>query len=75
MLARMHLEPVVEPIFHEDSYGYRPNKSALDAVVKARERCWRCDYVIKLDVKGLFDNIDHGLLMKVVEKLIYRRQI
>lgn len=68
MVARMYVEPVVEPIFHEDSYGYRPNKSALDAVAKARERCWRYDYVIELDVKGLFDNIDHGLLMKVVEK-------
>lgn len=68
MVARMYVEPVVEPIFHEDSYGYRPNKSALDAVAKTRERCWRYDYAIELDVKGLFDNIDHGLLMKVVEK-------
>lgn len=64
----MYVKPVVEPIFHEDSYGYHPNKSVLDAVAKARERCWRYDYVIELDVKGLFDNIDHGLLMKVVEK-------
>lgn len=68
MVARMYVEPVVEPIFHEDSYGYRLNKSALDAVAKARERCWRYDYVIELDVKGLFDNIDHGLLLKVVER-------
>ncbi|AHM56105.1 hypothetical protein EAL2_808p04500 (plasmid) [Peptoclostridium acidaminophilum DSM 3953] len=68
MVARMIVEPKVEPIFHEDSYGYRPNKSALEAVGRARERSWKYDYVIELDVKGLFDNIDHELLMRVVEK-------
>lgn len=68
MVARMYVEPVVEPMFCEDSYGYRPNKSAIDAVATARKRCWRYDYVIELDVKGLFDNIDHELLMKVVER-------
>ena len=67
MIARMYLEPKVEPIFHKDSYGYRPNKSAIDAVGKARKRCWRYDYVIEFDIKGLFDNIDHELLMKAVE--------
>lgn len=67
MIARMYLEPKVEPIFHEDSYGYRPNKSAIDAIGKVRERCWKYDYVIELDIKGLFDNIDHELLMKAVE--------
>lgn len=67
MIARMYLEPKVEPIFHKDSYGYRPNKSAIDAVGKVRERCWRYDYVIEFDIKGLFDNIDHELLMKAVE--------
>ena len=67
MTARMYLEPKVEPIFHNDSYGYRPNKSAIDAIGKVRERCWRYDYVIELDIKGLFDNIDHELLMKAVE--------
>lgn len=68
MVARMYVEPVVEPMFCEDSYGYRPNKSAIDAVATARKRCWKYDYVIELDVKGLFDNIDHELLMKVVER-------
>ena len=68
MVARMYVEPVVEPMFCEDSYGYRPNKSAIDAVETARKRCWRYDYVIELDVKGLFDNIDHELLMRVVER-------
>ena len=67
MIARMYLEPKVEPIFHEDSYGYRPNKSAIDAIGKVRERCWKYDYVIELDIKGLFDNINHELLMKAVE--------
>lgn len=68
MVARMFVEHKVEPIFHEDSYGYRPGKSALDAVGKARERTWKYDYVLELDIKGLFDNIDHRLLMKAVEK-------
>lgn len=68
MVARMYVERAVEPLFCEDSYGYRPNKSALDAVEMTRKRCWRYDYVIELDVKGLFDNIDHELLMRVVHK-------
>ena len=68
MVARMYVEQTVEPMFCEDSYGYRPNKSALDAVEVARKRCWKYDYVIELDVKGLFDNIDHELLMRVVRR-------
>ena len=51
MVAKMYVEPVVEPIFHENSYGYRPNKSAINAVGQARERCWRYDFVIELDIK------------------------
>lgn len=62
MIARMYVEPVVEPMFCEDSYGYRPNKSALDAIAMTKERCWKYDYVIELDVKGLFDNIDMNFL-------------
>jgi len=68
MVAKMYLEPSIERIFHEDSYGYRPNKSAVDAIGKARQRCWKYDFVIEFDIKGLFDNIDHTLLMKAVEK-------
>jgi len=64
----MYLEPKVEPIFHEDSYGYRPKKSAIDAIGQARKRCWKYDYVIEFDIKGLFDNIDHELLMRAVRK-------
>jgi len=66
MVVKMHLEPLVEPSFHDDSYGYRPGKSALDAVATARQRCWRSDWVIDLDIKGFFDNLDHDLVMKAV---------
>ena len=62
------LEPVLEPLFHEDSYGYRMGKSAIDAIAKARERCWKQSWVIDLDIKGFFDNIPHDLLMKAVRK-------
>lgn len=65
-VAKLHLEPIVEPKFHEDSYGYRPGKSAVEAVGIARKRCWRQDWVIDLDIKGFFDNLDHDLVMKAV---------
>lgn len=65
-VAKMYLEPVVEPKFHPDSYGYRPGESALDAVARARKRCWRADWVIDLDIKGFFDNLDHDLTMRAV---------
>jgi RNA-directed DNA polymerase len=55
-------------MFHPDSYGYRPGKSAIEAVGRARERCWNYDWVLDLDIKGFFDNIDHELLMKAVRK-------
>ena len=65
-VAKQFLESIVEPKFHEDSYGYRPGKSALDAVGEARKRCWRQDWVIDMDIKGFFDNLDHELIMKAV---------
>jgi RNA-directed DNA polymerase len=68
MVVKMRLEPEIDPLFHPDSYGYRPGKSALDAVGQARQRCWRLDWVIDLDIKGFFDNIDHELLMRAVRK-------
>jgi group II intron reverse transcriptase/maturase len=55
MVVKMHLEPIVEPQFHADSYGYRPGKSALDAVGTCRRRCWRYNWVVDLDIKGFFD--------------------
>lgn len=60
------LEQIVEPKFHEDSYGYRPKKSALDAVGVARQRCWRQDWCIDLDIKAFFDTLDHELMMKAI---------
>ena len=57
MVVKHHLEPMVEPKFHPDSYGYRPGKSALDAIGKARQRCWRYDRVLDLDIKAFFDSI------------------
>lgn len=62
------LEPKLDKIFHKDSYGYRPNKSAKDAVGTTRQRCWKYDWVLDLDIKGFFDNIPHDLLMKAVRK-------
>ena len=66
MVVKQVLEPVVEPLFHPDSYGYRPGKSAHDALSRARERCWALPWAIDLDIKGLFDNIDHDLMLKAV---------
>lgn len=68
MVVKMYLEPKIEPIFHKDSYGYRPGKSGLDAIKITRERCWRYDWVIDIDIKGFFDNLDHELMMKAVKK-------
>lgn len=68
MVVKRYLEPVVEPHFHGDSYGYRPMKSAVQAVGVTRRRCWQYDWVLEFDIKGLFDNIDHDLLMRAVRK-------
>lgn len=67
-VARRYLEPVLEPVFHIDSYGYRPGKSAIEAVRTARQRCWRYDWVLDIDVKGYFDSIDWELLLKAVRR-------
>lgn len=68
MVVKLVFEQTVEPYFYPDSYGYRPNKSALDAVGVTRQRCWKYDWCIEFDIKGLFDNIDHNLLLKAVRK-------
>lgn len=65
-VVKMVLEPLVEPVFHEDSYGYRRGKSALDAVGTARKRCWEADWVIDLDIKAFFDSIRHDLVERAV---------
>ena len=65
-VVKQHMEPALEKHFHADSYGYRPGKSALDAVGRARQRCWRYDWVLDLDIKSFFDSLDHELMMKAV---------
>ena len=65
-VVKMVFEPLVEPVFHEDSYGYRPGRSALDAVGVARKRCWGADWVIDLDIKAFFDSIPHDLIERAV---------
>src|SRR4051812_7881898 len=67
-VVKARLEPVLEPLFHADSYGYRPGRSALDAVGAARQRCWRSNWVLDLDIKAFFDSIDTELLMRAVCK-------
>jgi len=75
MVAKLAFEPTVEPYFLPDSYGYRPNKSALDAVGVTRQRCWKYDWVVEFDIRGLFDNISHDLLMKAVHKHTQERWV
>ena len=67
-VVKQRLERVLEPFFHDDSYGYRPGRSAIDAVRKARQRCWRSNWVLDIDIKSFFDTIDWGLLLKAVRK-------
>lgn len=68
MVVQRRLEPLLEPVFHANSYGYRPGRSAHDALRAARTQCWRHDWVLDLDIKGFFDNIDWDLLLKAVRK-------
>jgi RNA-directed DNA polymerase len=67
-VVKKQLEPLVEKHFHEDSYGYRPKKSALEAIGVARERCWKYNWVLDLDIKGFFDNINHELMLEMLKK-------
>jgi group II intron reverse transcriptase/maturase len=69
-VVKRAIEPILEPVFHEDSYGYRPGKSAKQAVAVTRKRCWQYDWVVEFDIKAAFDQIDHGLLMKAVRSHI-----
>jgi RNA-directed DNA polymerase len=70
MVDKLVIEPILDPIFLADSFGYRPNKSALDAIGVTRQRCWKYDWVLEFDIKGLFDNINHELLLRAVRKHI-----
>jgi RNA-directed DNA polymerase len=67
-VVKNRLEPELEEYFHENPYGYRPNKSAIEAVGVARKRCYKYDWVVDIDIKGYFNNIDHELLVKALEK-------
>ena len=64
--ATMLLEEKLEPIFHQDSYGYRPGRSAHDALAVTRQRCWKKDWVLDIDVRAFFDSVPHDLLLKAV---------
>src|SRR6202023_1642216 len=69
-VVKLMIEPIVDPVFHEDSYGYRPGKSAKQAIAETRKRCWQDDWVVEFDIKAAFDQIDHALLMKAVRSHI-----
>lgn len=69
-VVAMELELVLDPMFDPDSYGYRFNKSAIQALEQTRMRCWKYDWVVDVDIKGFFDNLSHELLMKAVHKHI-----
>lgn len=73
MVVKLYFEPSVEPIFYKESYGYRPNKSAIQAIEVIRTRCCRKDWVLEFDIKGLFDNIRHDYLMN--GKTPYKRRV
>jgi group II intron reverse transcriptase/maturase len=65
-VVKLHLERIVEPLFHENSFGYRPNRNAHQAVIQANKNSFNHDFAIDLDIKGFFDTIDHELLMKAI---------
>lgn len=74
-VAKMYLEPIVEPKFHNDSYGYRPRRSQHDALAQARKRCWENDWVLEIDIKGYFDSIDFELMMTLLKQHTEERWI
>jgi group II intron reverse transcriptase/maturase len=67
-VVKEYLEPVLDACFHIDSYGYRPQKSAKEALAMARARCWRYDWVLELDIKRFFDNLSHELLLRALRR-------
>jgi retron-type reverse transcriptase len=75
MCAVLQLEPILDSLFHEDSYAYRAKRSAHRAVERVRKRCWRYDWVLDLDIRKFFDTIDHELLMKAVSQTPHIRTL
>ncbi len=65
-VVKLMIEPTIDLVFHPDSYGYRPGKSAKQAIAVTRKRCWQYDWIVEFDIKAAFDQIDHALLMKAV---------
>jgi group II intron reverse transcriptase/maturase len=74
-VIRVELEKIIEPLFHPSSFGYRPGKSAHDAVEQCAKNCWERWYVVDLDIKGFFDNIDHGQMMNILQKYTSQKHI
>jgi group II intron reverse transcriptase/maturase len=74
-VVKMALEPGVEPRFHPDSYGYRPGRSAVHAAGQARERCWKFDWVLDLDIRAFFDSLDHEFVMRAVRRYTSERWV
>ena len=74
-VVRSYLEPEVEPVFHPGSYGYRPGRSPLDAVGVCRERCWRSDWVLDMDIQSFFDSVPWQLVLKAVARHTDQRWI
>jgi RNA-directed DNA polymerase len=68
MVVKMHLEPGLDPKFHQNSFGFRPGRSQHDALAQTRANCWRMKWVIDLDIKAFFDEIDHGYLMLMLQR-------
>ena len=66
-VVRTHLEQIVEPLFHQSSFGYRPGRSCHQAIQQSCSNSMNHDFAIDLDIKGFFDNIDHELMMKAVK--------
>ena len=75
MVVKLCVEPQLDSLFHSDSYGYRPGKSAKQAIAITRQRCWQFDWVVEFDIKGAFDNLDHDFLMRAVRTHIKDRWI
>ena len=75
MVVKLYIEPAIDRCFHPDSYGYRPRRSAHDALAITRQRCWKYDWVIDLDIKGFFDNMDHELTMKALQHHVQEKWI
>lgn len=74
-VIKERIEPIFEKEFHTQSYGYRPGKSCHQAIAEARKNCWQYDWVVDLDIKGFFDNIDHNLLMLAIDRHITEKWV